>query len=211
MARTKPFDEHLDEYEQWFQDHWHVYQSELAAVKQLIPEKGKGLEIGIGSGIFADPLGIDHGIEPSARMREKAMERGLKVQDGIAEKLPYPDESFDYALMVTTICFVDDAQKSIHEAYRILRKGGIFVIGFVDKSSTLGKIYQEFKERNIFYKDAIFFSTEEIYDLLKKAGFHIEDTCQTVFGKLEEINEKQAFRSGYGEGGFIVIRAIKHS
>lgn len=69
MARTRPFDEHLEEYEQWFHDNWFVFQSEPAAIEKFIPRKGKGVEIGIGSGIFAAPLVIDQGIDPSEGMR----------------------------------------------------------------------------------------------------------------------------------------------
>jgi len=77
MARTEPFDEHLNEYE-------------LEAIRSVIPVKGRGVEIGVGSGIFASSPGIKDGIEPSSAMREQARERGINVIEGIAENLPYP-------------------------------------------------------------------------------------------------------------------------
>jgi hypothetical protein len=51
--KTKPFDEHLADYEQWFTDNHLVFQSELAAIQKVLPDKGNGVEIGVGSGIFA--------------------------------------------------------------------------------------------------------------------------------------------------------------
>jgi len=209
MAKTKPFDEHLNEYEQWFSDNRYAYESELEAIRNILPEKGKGIEIGIGSGVFAAPLGIIEGIEPSGVMREKAAERGLHVIDGVAENLPLADKSYDFALMVTTICFVDDISRSFAEAHRILKDDGFLVLGFVDKESPVGKLYLSLKNKSIFYKDARFYSTEEVYRVLWENDFTIISTHQTVFGLLEQINEIQETENGYGKGSFVVIKAKK--
>ena len=162
MPKTKPFDENYDQYEEWFENNKYAYLSELKAVKHFIPEDKKGVEIGIGSGKFAIPLGIKVGIEPSKAMVKLAKERGLKVYIGIGEKLPFESSSFDFALMVTTICFLDDVEKSFSEVKRILKPGGSFIIGFVDKHSPLGKQYLRYKNENVFYKIADFFSTKQV-------------------------------------------------
>jgi len=209
MARTKSFDEHIGEYEQWFIDHRFVFLSELAALRAVIPGHGTGVEIGVGSGIFASSLGIRYGIDPSRVMLEKARERGIDALYGIAEQLPYPDNSFDYALMVTTICFVDDVKRSFHEVYRILKRNGIFIIGFVDKDSPVGKVYLGHKDENVFYKDAVFYSTGEVYGYLEETGFRPETTLQTVFGMLGEADTVQTPEEGYGKGSFVVIRVVK--
>ena len=209
MAKTKAFDKHLPEYEQWFVDNHFVFQSELEAIRSVVPADGNGVEIGVGSGIFASPIGIKEGVEPSQAMRDKAKERSINVIEGVAEKLPYPDESYDYAMMLTTLCFVDDVLQSFKEAYRILKKNGAFIIGFVDKNSPLGKIYLEYKDQNVFYKDAVFYGTKEVAGFLNAAGFIIEVTKQTVFGMLETILEVQIPQNGYGNGVFVVIKAIK--
>lgn len=209
MAKTRVFDENLNEYEQWFIINEFVYRSELKAVQKAIPKNKKGFEIGIGSGLFAKPLGIEEGIDPSSKMRKKARERNLKVIDAVAEDLPFPDESKDFALMVTTICFVDDMYKSFQEAHRVLKQNGHLIIGFVDKNSPIGKLYLEHRNESLFYQDAIFFGTEEIYELLQKTGFKIEETFQTVFGKLTEIKQIQETIEGFGKGGFVVIKAKK--
>jgi ubiquinone/menaquinone biosynthesis C-methylase UbiE len=209
MAKTKPFDEHLDEYEQWFIDNHLVFQSELAAIQKVLPSNGNGVEIGVGSGLFASMLGIKDGVEPSFTMRGKASERYIHAIEGVAEKLPYQNESNDYAMMVTTICFVDDVLQSFKEVNRILKKNGTFIIGFVDKNSPVGKIYLKNKDRSVFYKDADFYSTRKVSDFLYETGFIIETTLQTVFGMLDTIKEVQIPRDGYGNGSFVVIKAIK--
>jgi len=57
MAKTEPFEDHPDKYEDWFIRNKLTFESELKAIKTLLPD-GQGLEIGVGSGIFSAPLGI---------------------------------------------------------------------------------------------------------------------------------------------------------
>lgn len=210
MAKTYPFDNYSSEYEKWFNDNHFAFLSELEAIRKVIPRKGTGVEIGIGSGIFAAPLGITEGCDPSVSMRKKAIERGINAIDGIAEKLPYKNKSYDFAIMVTTICFVDNPQKSIHEIYRILKSNGEIIIGFVDENSPIGRQYIKNKEKSLFYKNACFFSTDDIYKLLWDSDFRIENTCQTVFGSLTEIKQVQQTQNGCDKGSFVVIKAKKN-
>ena len=207
MPETEAFDNHLKEYERWFVDNHYVFQSELNAVRKAIPLGKKGVEIGIGSGIFAQPLGITTGIEPSKAMREKAKTRKINAVDAVAENLPYPDSCIDFALMVTTVCFLDDIYQSFYEVNRILSTNGCLIIGFVDKNSPLGKIYLDHKDESIFYKNATFYSTKDLLGILKNTGFEIKSVYQTVFGKLDEINKVQEVITGYGKGSFVVIKA----
>lgn len=209
MPKTEPFDKYIDEYEKWFEENHYVYLSELDAVKHFIPAGKKGIEIGIGTGRFALPLGISEGIEPSPVMRNFVSDKGLEVYDGIAEALPLPDASYDFALMITTICFVDDVNKVFCEISRILKVGGSFLIGLADKKSSLGKIYEEIKEQNKFYRFATFYSVDEVKKLLDDNGFSDVQIIQTVFGDINEIKNSQIFKEGYGEGGFVVIKAKK--
>lgn len=112
MVRIKPFDEFPEVYEEWFVVNRFAYESELQAVKSLLPARGIGMEVGVGSGQFAAPLGIRVGVEPSGGMRTIAAGRGIEVVNGQAEHLPYEDGRFDFVLMVTTLCFLDDVDVS---------------------------------------------------------------------------------------------------
>jgi ubiquinone/menaquinone biosynthesis C-methylase UbiE len=209
MEKVSPFDEHAERYENWFERHKFAYESELQAIREQLPQSGNGLEIGVGSGRFAAPLGIKTGVDPSEKMREIAQKRGIKAIDGVAEHLPFGDSQFDCALMVTTICFVDDLEASFREAYRVLTPEGVLIIGFVDKNSPIGKLYTQHKEENVFYRHATFFSTDEVVACLKKTGFKNFSFTQTIFHNLADIKSIEPTKEGYGEGSFVVIKARK--
>lgn len=209
MAKTEPFDLLTKQYDRWFEENRYIYLSEIDAIKTLLPVFEKGVEIGVGTGRFALPLGLKFGVEPSCEMRKIALGRGLEVIDGIAESLPFPNESFDLALMVTTVCFLDDIQKAFKEVHRILVPSGAFVVAFIDKESPIGKLYLNIKDRDPFYRLATFYSTEEILDNLQKAGFKDFRVVQTLFRNLQEINSTEPVKEGYGEGSFVVVRGIK--
>ena len=209
MARIEPFEKYSEKYEDWFERNKFVYESEIQAIKELFPKVKKSIEIGVGSGKFAVPLGIKIGIDPSPRMRKIAQKRGIEVIDAVAEELPFENSQFELVLMVTTICFVDNLDLTFREIYRILKPGGYLIIGFVDRDSSLGKLYQQHKENNLFYKIATFYSTKEVVYSLSKVGFKEFDFRQTIFHGLNEIKDVEPAKEDYGEGSFVVIRARK--
>jgi len=209
MPKTSSFEHHPEQYENWFAKHVYVYQAELRAVAALIPKSGMGLEIGVGTGRFAAPFGVRFGVEPSNRMRELAEKRGITTIAGVAEELPIKDSSFDFALMVTTICFVDDAAKALQEAYRVLKRGGLLLVGLIDRNSPIGQVYLQHQQESVFYKEAVFFSVDEVLDFMQRVGFKDFAFRQTIFRALPETGENEPVRPGYGEGSFVVIRGVK--
>lgn len=208
MAKIEAFEKFPQAYEAWFEKHSILYDAEIEAIKKILPPFKKGIEIGVGSGRFAVPFGITTGVEPSAKMAEIARSKGIEVIEGVAEDLPIGNETYDFALMVTTICFVDNPLLSLQNIYRILKLDSYVIIGFVDRDSALGQQYEKNRLNSRFYREARFFSTDEVIRLLKKAGFSEIICVQTLFGKdLEHMDT--AVKKGYGEGAFVALRARK--
>jgi len=211
MAKNMPFDEYSSSYEDWFERNKFAFESELQAIKEVLPKSKNSIEIGVGSGRFAAPLAINIGIDPSKKMREIAQKRGIKTINAVAEYLPFKDCQFEFALMITTICFLDNVESSFKEVHRILKPYGYFIIGLVDKDSLIGKLYQQHKNENVFYKVANFYSVDEVFSHLKKVGFREFNINQTIFHKLTEISEVESTKEGYGDGSFVVIKATKRN
>ncbi|WP_421812056.1 class I SAM-dependent methyltransferase [Flagellimonas sp.] len=211
MATTAVFDEHVSQYEQWYEDHPEVYQSEILALQEQfleMPQNIRGIEVGLGTGRFSEPLGIKEGIEPSLEMAKKAFDRGIEIMKGKAEHLPYSALQFDFVLFVT-ICHFSNVKKALSEAFRVLKSDGAIIIGFLDKERSIAKSYMGKRDRSNFYRTATFYSVSELEQLLKKSGFKNMKYNQTLFGELESIKEVQIPKTGHGLGSFVTVKAIK--
>lgn len=111
-ANQKVFNQNTLEYDRWFDKHSTIFQSEVLAIQRAIPKNKTGIEICVGTGRFARSLNIELGVEPSEKMARVAERRGITVYRAFGEKLPVENETFDFALMVTTVCFLSDIPKS---------------------------------------------------------------------------------------------------
>jgi ubiquinone/menaquinone biosynthesis C-methylase UbiE len=207
------FEIYAQKYDSWYEKHLAVYESELEAMKELIPPEmpEKSLEIGVGTGRFASALGISYGLDPSRKMLEIAEKHGVGVIKGIAEDLPLKSSSFELILMVTSICFVD-VERTLLEISRVLVSGGKLIIAFIERNSPLGKEYQKKAQESHFYGNATFHSAKELINRLEEYGFYEPVIRQTIFKPLSEIKVMQIPEEGFSRGSFVVVgtRSIKN-
>lgn len=95
---------------------------------------GRVLEVGAGTGSnFAYyPSGVTEvlAVEPEPRLRALAEEAAreapvpVTVVDGVADRLPADDASFDAAVATLVLCSVPDQATALTELRRVLRPGG---------------------------------------------------------------------------------------
>ncbi len=202
-----PFDIYTSEYEEWFKENPILFKSELLALKQVIPVEKKGLEIGVGSGLFAEKLNIEFGIDPSKNMLKLARQRNISADYGRAEELPYTNNRFDFTVFITSICFIDNPLKAFQEAYRVTRQNGYLIVAFIDKESTLGQTLMATKNDSKFYKPARFYAVQEMMSLMEKSNFKINKIFQTLTDLTK--NEVEIPTKGFGKGSFVVIQGVK--
>jgi len=168
------FEEYADDYDRWFDDHHDEYLAELARIRRVLPlPDSRAIEVGVGSGRFAGPLGIGLGIEPSRALGRMARQRGIEIVRGRAEALPFKDRSCSSVLMVTVICYLDNPAKAIQEMQRVLLPQGTLAIGFIEREGRIARRYLEEKGKHRFLSRARFSSRDEVLGYLSDTGFRL--------------------------------------
>lgn len=208
-----PFDKLAQGYDGWFEGAGKpVFDSEVRAFRRILPLLPKPwLEVGVGSGRFAQALGIETGVDPSAEMVNRARGRGINAIQGKGEEKLFNKEHFGAVFIIVTLCFVDSPEAVLKETYRILKPGGKVALGLVLKESPWGKFYEQKKKQgHRFYNHATFYEGNDITELLAKSGFVTERVVSTLFQKPGNIVHLEEPEEGYlPNAGFTVLVAGK--
>lgn len=92
---------------------------------------GRVLEIGAGTGFNfshypeeATVVATEPDPEMLRRARPRARRHGIELVPAPAERLPFPEESFDSVVASGVFCAVDDPIVALAEVHRVLRPGG---------------------------------------------------------------------------------------
>jgi Methyltransferase domain len=177
-----------------------------------LPASGSGLEIGVGPADFASPLGIRTGIDPAPAMAAIARTRGIEVTIGTAELLPFAAEEFDYALMVTTICFVDAWVLHSVKPHECSDRAGALSSVLLTETIRWEPSTQrvKFATRSTAMRGSIrlrkFVAGSS---RLVSAGFGEPVASQAIFCSPNSISNEQPVEFGQGEGSFVVLKATK--
>jgi len=117
-----------------------------------IPAGVTVLDVGCGAGQTALPMarngslvtGIDIASNLIEEARKRARAEGLSVQfdEGDAEDLPYPDESFDIVFSLIGAMFAPQPDKVAAEFARVTRPGGRIVMGNWTPSGFVGQMFK---------------------------------------------------------------------
>ncbi len=202
-----PFDKFADRYDSWYEKYPAVFESEVAALSRVLSWEGLFLEVGVGTGRFAERLNVAFGVDPAFNALRMAKSRGIRVCKAVAENLPFRNALFDAVIFCFSLCFVQDKVLSLMEAKRVLKDSGRLIIGFIDRDSFLGKKYME--SASVFYESASFLSMNDLQNLLGRCGFKTVDVWQTIFCDPENIKSFEEPLEGWGQGGFVVVGAVK--
>lgn len=210
---TLDFDSLASAYDAWFDGEGKlIFATEVKAFQEILPLLPKPwLEVGVGSGRFAQALGIETGLDPSTNLLDMAKRRGVTSFLARGEEQFFDKETFGTVFLIVTLCFVDSPLAVLKESYRILKPGGKIVLGLVLRETPWGQHYQMKKqEGHRFYKHATFYSYQEVSEFLGNSCFAIEKVVSTLFQKPNEIKELESPQEGFSsEAGFTVAVAGK--
>jgi SAM-dependent methyltransferase len=172
------------------------YQRQAAWTKALrlflyrrvhLARKRNILELGAGSGVILSEISERTGarlcgIEADPRMTALAKTQypGIEFRTARAEKLPFPENSFDLIVTHYFWLWQKDPEAVLSEAHRVLKKGGHLVslcepdhMGRIDEPPELGGI-KELLIEGLVRQGADPATSKTLESLMSRAGFKVE-------------------------------------
>jgi ubiquinone/menaquinone biosynthesis C-methylase UbiE len=185
------------------------------------------LDIGCGDGTYAIAASTEGATvaaaDISARMlssaRRRAEKAGVTVDwcQASAERLPFTADVFDAVLAVTALCVVSDPQQAVQEAARVLRPGGVFIIGDLGKYSSwaLSRTVRGWLGTRR-WGQARFWSLSELQRLVVQSGLVFRSGRGAIYypritniAKLIGAHDQNLSRLGQFGAAFLTLRAEK--
>lgn len=143
--RQKKIQDHYDTIADVYDRHYderrgRCYYTHLSTyVLEALPERGKLLDIGCGTGLFVERYVGDErsavGLDISGKMIERARHRcrGCDYAVGTGERIPFHDSTFDAVSSLLVFSYIREPEAMLNEAFRVLKPGGALAL------CTLGK------------------------------------------------------------------------
>ncbi len=193
-----------------------VFRAERETLAKLIPEKGLGVEIGAGTGVFAESLTTDDRrilcIDPSVEMLRKAKGRSLPCILGVGEPLPIRIGLLDFSYMVTVIEFIDDPAALFKEILETMKQDASLSILFINSDSSWGDIYRKIGEKgDPVFQHARLYILDEVTKLLNQAGYCVEEAYGTLNSDPADQQIDGNMIEPSSKSGVIVLKAKNSS
>jgi len=164
----------------WFVGRRAILESFLDSICSRLPTpdlRPRILDVGCGTGANLEMLsqyGEAEGVDVSDDALEFCRRKGLKVHKGLAEKLPYEDESFDLTTALDVVEHLDDDIAGLKEMHRVTKRGGYSLI-FVPAFMWLWGVQDDISNHRIRY------TKKQIVARLEEAGYAVERATYANF------------------------------
>lgn len=179
-ALTKEMQQHtyaiMDEVEGshwWFVGRRKILESFLDSICSRISTPDSQLrilDVGCGTGANLEMLaqyGEAEGVDVSNDALEFCRQKGLRAQKGLAETLPYADETFEITTALDVIEHLDDDVAGLKEMFRVTKSGGYSLI-FVPAFMWLWGVQDDISNHRIRY------TRSQIVERLRRSGYTVE-------------------------------------
>ena len=164
----------------WFVGRRAILETFLRQIVQSLKseiENPRILDVGCGTGANLEMLsqfGSAEGVDVSDEALEFCRKKGLTVRKGLAETLPYPDETFDITTALDVVEHLDDDIAGLKEMHRVTKRDGYSLI-FVPAFMWLWGVQDDISHHRIRY------TRKQIVERLEKAGFTVERATYANF------------------------------
>lgn len=141
------------------------------------------LDIGCGTGYLIDMLQKQksadyYGLDLSPEMLKVAKNKlsgSVELTEGYSDSLPYEDSSFDVVTCIQSFHHYPKPEKAMAEAYRVLKKGGLYILSDTGYGGIPKWLYNQFVLKVANTGDYAVYSMKDIENLMTKSGFAIQD------------------------------------
>lgn len=158
---------------------WYVARGKLVeSLISSLPRNIKILDVGAGTGInfpIFSKLGDVVGLEPWDKAREIAKNKGFtNIVNGRAEKIPFPNGSFDLLVALDVLEHLPDDVKALKEFHRVLKRKGCLVVTV----PAFSFLWSEHDNLNKHFRR---YSRGELVRRMEKCGFKVEKASYFFF------------------------------
>jgi ubiquinone/menaquinone biosynthesis C-methylase UbiE len=219
MSEKMLFDDWPERYERWFTTPTGkiVRETEGKLIHELLDLKPgeEILDAGCGTGIFtldflnegAEVVGLDISVPMLSYAGKKIKGYPFSMVRGDMLNLPFKDNSFDKAVSVTALEFIEDAECAVNELLRVTRPGGFVVVATLNSLSPWATRRKVRKGRHVL-EHAFFRSPDEVLSCCDLAGdaktciyFNNDESGEEAI-KIEQTGRIQ----GLNTGAFVAAR-----
>lgn len=209
------FDLSAQSYDTWYETPKgrQVLETELGAVHGLLPLLGVGVEMGAGTGIFAQRLASEARsivcLDPSAGMLRRASSRGLPSVLASGEVPPFRDRCLDFAYLITVLEFLEEPSQTLSRMKRTLKTGSSVVILTINGESPWGKFYERLGgEGNLIFSRARLYDFDEAKSIIEGAGLKIAESFGTLTSGPEDPEAGNERVEPSPSAGVVLFRAL---
>jgi SAM-dependent methyltransferase len=155
----------------WFAGRRQIISGFIERICEGLTRRPRILDVGCGTGANLEMLanfGDAEGVDVSTEALSFCKQRGLQsVRLGEAEKLPYPDQTFDLVTGLDVVEHLDDDLAGLREMRRVLKPGGRALL-FVPAFMFLWGVQDDVSNHRRRY------TMKQLKETLRKAGFEID-------------------------------------